>query len=259
MKVLRHYPLGDSAVTFKLGEEISIEVHQRVQALYKGVGQASWPEVQGVVPAYNSLTLYFCPLKGSYEQLVAKVKAIYQESMAIDVGIEVVGIDEFEADGLVFEGFDEAKGSAYKVIPVCYEEPFALDLERVASENKLSPQQIIELHSQSIYTVYMLGFSPGFPYLGGLAKELITPRLSAPRQEIPAGSVAIGGQQTGIYPYKSPGGWNVVGCTPLNMFDSWREKPSLLQPGDKVKFVPISTAEFELIRKGMADEKANRS
>ena len=236
MKRLRHYPLGDSAVTFKLGEEISIEVHQRVQALYRGVRQASWPEVQGVVPAYNSLTLYFCPLKGSYEQLLAKVEAIYQD----------------------FEGFDEAEGGAYKVIPVCYEEPFALDLERVARENELSPRQVIELHSRPIYTVYMLGFSPGFPYLGGLAKELSTPRLTVPRQEIPAGSVAIGGQQTGIYPCKSPGGWNIVGCTPMILFDSRRERPSLLQSGDKVKFEPISAAEFELIRKGMADEKANR-
>ncbi len=129
-------------------------------------------------------------------------------------------------------------------IPVCYGGDFGPDLEYVAHHNNISPQEVIEIHSGNEYSVYMIGFSPGFPYLGGMSEKISAPRRSSPRLIIPAGSVGIAGKQTGIYPIETPGGWQIIGRTPIKLFRPDEESPSLLQAGDKIKFTPISYPEF---------------
>ncbi|MDX1462578.1 MAG: 5-oxoprolinase subunit PxpB [Marinirhabdus sp.] len=144
-------------------------------------------------------------------------------------------------------------------IPVCYEGEFASDIERVAKFNQLSIQQVIKLHSEATYTVAFIGFLPGFPYVTGLPDALHTPRLSSPRPRITAGSVGIGGNQTGVYPQDSPGGWNIIGRTPIPLFNPLATSPALLQAGDTLCFQPIDRSKFDdltvSVRKGTFDSK----
>ncbi|HEV2966356.1 MAG TPA: 5-oxoprolinase subunit PxpB, partial [Chthoniobacterales bacterium] len=134
-------------------------------------------------------------------------------------------------------------------IPVCYASEFAFDLDDVARRTDLEPNEVIALHSSTEYRVHCVGFTPGFPFLGGLPPKLAAPRRETPRTEIPAGSVGIGGKQTGIYPVKSPGGWNIIGRTPLRLFDPQRNPPVLVRAGDGVRFRPISREEFDQLAK----------
>ncbi|MGH9898241.1 MAG: 5-oxoprolinase subunit PxpB, partial [Pyrinomonadaceae bacterium] len=134
-------------------------------------------------------------------------------------------------------------------IPVCYRSEFAPDLDLVAKHNSLTVDEVISIHVAGEYLVYMLGFMPGFPYLGNMSEKIATPRLPVPRREVPAGSVGIGGLQTGIYPYQSPGGWNIIGRTPLRLFDLQRQPPNLLQIRDKVRFNSITVEEFDAYSK----------
>jgi inhibitor of KinA len=129
-------------------------------------------------------------------------------------------------------------------IPVCYGGGFGPDLDEVSARHGLSSDEVVRIHSSATYLVYMVGFMPGFAYLGGLPSEIATPRRSSPRTAVPVGSVGIGGQQTGVYPTESPGGWNLIGRTPVRMFDLTRDTPSLLATGDRVRFQPISIEEF---------------
>jgi len=130
-------------------------------------------------------------------------------------------------------------------IPVCYEPEFGFDLEHVATHASLDGKEVVHLHSAAEYRVHCVGFTPGFPFLGGLNPKLATPRKDIPRKEIPAGSVGIGGKQTGIYPIKSPGGWNIIGRTPLRLFDPQKDPPALLRAGARVRFRAITREEFE--------------
>jgi len=152
---------------------------------------------------------------------------------------------------LVLAQLDEAKGkrpdSRMIEIPVCYEEEFAPDLEEVARRTKLAVSDVVRLHHSAEYRVHCIGFMPGFPFLGGLPRALATPRRATPRKLVPAGSVAIGGAQTGVYPTNSPGGWNVIGRTPIQLFDAERRSPALLKAGDRVCFRAITRAEFVAI------------
>ena len=131
---------------------------------------------------------------------------------------------------------------------MCYGGEFGPDLGRVAAQAKLTPEEVIKRHSKATYLVYLIGFAPGFPYLGGLPKELATPRHPKPRMAVPAGSVGIAGEQTGIYPQVTPGGWNLIGATPLPLFRPQAEPPVLLQPGDEVKFKPVGPDEFRRLQ-----------
>lgn len=133
-------------------------------------------------------------------------------------------------------------------IPVCYDSTFGIDIDRVAKINKLSHDEVIQLHTKPLYHVYFLGFLPGFPYLGGLDDKLITPRLVSPRQQIPKGSVAIGNQQTGVYPSSSPGGWNIIGNSPVDFFDSQKPNPTFLRAGDKIKFCSINRDDYDCLK-----------
>ena len=146
------------------------------------------------------------------------------------------------------DNFEKKRHHTLWEIPVCYDEEFGIDLEFLSNEKKLSIDKIVSLHSKAIYTVYGIGFLPGFLYLGGLEKALHTPRRNTPRLEVPKGAIAIGGNQTGIYPQHTPGGWHILGKTPVSLFNSRNEKPCFATPGDKIKFRAISRAEFEMIQ-----------
>jgi inhibitor of KinA len=134
-------------------------------------------------------------------------------------------------------------------VPVCYAVSMAPDIESVAALHSLDVDEVIQLHTAKTYRVYMIGFLPGFAYMGSVDEKIVTPRRSQPRTQVPAGSVGIAGEQTGIYPFDSPGGWQLIGQTPLEMFNMANEMPCYLQPGDEVQFYPITMAEFEKIKK----------
>ena len=177
--------------------------------------------IRSIHPAYDSLLLTFDPLAVGPEPTAELVRCLIKRK-----------------DTVAFAGPRTVE------IPVCYEGEMAPDLGDVAAHCGLSIEEVVRIHSRSEYLVYFLGFSPGFPYLGDLPKELAAPRLKTPRLRVAAGSVAIGGRQTGIYPVDSPGGWRLIGRTPLPLFTPEKNPPTFLQMGDRVRFVPITTKEF---------------
>ncbi len=214
-------PAGDSALLVSFGETIDEEVNEKVHALAKRLEQARFEWLVEVVPAYSSLAVIYDPTLVGFEEVKRAVE-----------GIRVTS-ERFE--GRLIE------------IPVVYGSSYGPDIEFVANYNGLSVDDIIEIHSKPVYRVYFLGFLPGFAYLGGMDERIATPRLEKPRLKVPAGSVGIAGKQTGIYPLESPGGWRLIGRTPLRLFNPAKEPPTLLQPGDRVKFVPIEESEFREI------------
>lgn len=208
-------PLGDSAILVQLGDEIDPVPNHRVHAL-DALLQAI-PAVIETVPAYCTVLVHYDPLQSTYNQ----VKNLIEEKLAL--------IDD-----------STHRPSRRLEIPVLYGDASSLDFDLVATTLALSPSELIRLHSEREYTVYMMGFTPGFPYMGILNERLTIPRMSTPRTRVPAGSVAIAGSQTGIYPVDSPGGWHVIGWTPLKLFDPLSENPFLFTPGDTVKFIPTN-------------------
>jgi inhibitor of KinA len=213
---------SDLSLLVSFGEEISAEAHRRVAGLTR-----SLEGLRGILnlhPAYVSVLVEFDPRLRRHGEIEALVRERCLES----------GLP----DGT------PAQPEGAVEIPVRYGGEFGPDLEDVARRAGLSPERAIELHASANYLVHFLGFSPGFPYLGGLPPELATPRLAAPRKLVPAGSVAIGGSQAGIYPMDSPGGWRIVGRTPLRLFDADASPPALLAMGDRVRFVPIPEGRF---------------
>ena len=184
------------------------------------------PEIREIVPTYCAVSVYFDE---------KNCKASLLKKIALEV-IEKIDGEEEKSTG----------SERIITIPVCYEtEEFAPDLRKVAAHAKLTAEEVIKIHSSTDYLIYMMGFLPGFPYLGGMDPRLETPRLETPRTKIPAGSVAIGGAQTGLYPVESPGGWNIIGCTPLKLFDMKRKPFFLYEAGDKIRFEPITREEFD--------------
>ncbi len=206
-------PLGDSAILIQLGDAIDPALNARVHAL-DAILQTS-PAVIETVPAYCTLLVHYDPLKSTYSE----IKILIEEKTSL--------LDE-----------STYRPSRRLEIPVLYGNASGPDLEPAAATLALSPSELIRLHSEREYTVYMMGFTPGFPYLGILNEKLTLPRMSTPRTRVPAGSVAIAGSQTGIYPVDSPGGWHILGHTPLKLFDPTSETPFLFAPGDTVKFIP---------------------
>ena len=226
----RLYPLGDAAVTLELGPTIDPATHQLIRALMRLLEQHPPSGLREYVPAFTTLTVYYDPWELSknaelspYEQIVSHLRSLLPVAQAAAA--------------------DYAPGPLVE-IPVCYGGDFGPDLAAVARHAGLSEAAVIELHSAAEYLVYMLGFAPGFPYLGGLDARLATPRRAGPRPRVPAGTVGIAGAQTGIYPLPTPGGWQLIGRTPRRLFDAGRTPPSRLQAGDRLRFVPISEAEF---------------
>ncbi len=216
-------PLGDSAVVAALGTGLDDLALPRVRALVEALGRDLPVGVVDVVPAFASVTLFYEPARiGSYAQLCAAIEVLAARA---------------DASVLTFE-------SRMVEIPVCYGGELGSDLTVVAAQRGLTEARVVELHSGAHYLVHAVGFAPGFAYLGGLPEKIHTPRRATPRTSVPAGSVGIGGEQTGVYPLTTPGGWNLIGRTPLRLFDVTRAEPALLRFGDQVKFRAIGAEEF---------------
>ena len=204
------FPLGDAALVCEAPPPATLDCQRRVWAAAEIA--RDWPHVLEVVPGMNNLTLVFDPVEADRDELTSRLQeAWHAASQTPAAGREVE-------------------------IPVQYGGEFGPDLGAVANHTGLSVREVIERHSGGEYVVFFLGFQPGFAYMGGLEQALHTPRRASPRLEVPAGSVGIGGEQTGIYPATSPGGWQLIGRTELPLFDPTRRPPSLLQPGDRVRF-----------------------
>jgi KipI family sensor histidine kinase inhibitor len=219
---MRIVPASDSALLVVFGDEISEAHHSAVAALFRHLQSLVDPRIRNLHPAYSSLLIDFDPLRTDHEELSQLVKSSPVRAK------EKVQRREIE-------------------LPVCYGEEFGPDLVHVAEHARLGVEDVVRLHSQSTYNVSFLGFSPGFGYLSRLPQQLVTPRHGTPRGRVVAGSVGIAGEQTGVYPVDSPGGWQIIGCTPMQMFSALREPPALLQIGDVVRFRPIPREEFYAI------------
>lgn len=216
---------GDKSIVVEFGDTIDEEINRKVINLMKNIEESSLIEsIYEMIPTYRSLMINYNPLKITFNNLINSIKEIESNLKISDKGEKKV-----------------------VKIPVLYGGDFGPDIETVANQNDLTIEDVIKLHSEVEYLVYMLGFTPGFTYLGGMNKKLETPRLSNPRVKIPSGSVGIAGKQTGVYPIDSPGGWQLIGRTPINLYDPKRENPILLSAGDYVKFIPITKEEFEKI------------
>ncbi|PLR80797.1 hypothetical protein CVD25_08115 [Bacillus canaveralius] len=221
-------PLGDSAISIQFGNEISKEANEQVHLAARKLKAAPFPGMIDIVPAFHTLTLHYNPTAINSADPFQKVC----NEVANRLHAEVTNYSTHVPERLI-------------KIPVCYEEEFAPDLAEVAKTNQLTKDEVIAIHSSKTYNVYFIGFAPGFPFLGGMDKRISTPRKNTPRTGIPAGSVGIAGSQTGIYPIDTPGGWQLIGRSPLPLFLPQAEVPSLLRAGDLVKFVPISRQSFE--------------
>lgn len=223
-------PLGDSALIVELGDAINESTHLRVQAAWRALTVEPMPGVSEAVPAYTTVTLFYDPAQ------------VVQAGAPAD---NIVAWLDTRVRERLKDPPKSAKTKPRTVeVPVCYGGDFGPDLTRVATQAKLSLEEVVKRHAKAEYRVHLIGFAPGFPYLGGLPKELVTPRHTKPRMEVPAGSVGIGGEQTGIYPQVTPGGWNLIGRTPLRLFRPEDDPPVLLQAGDIVKFRPVTPEEF---------------
>lgn len=211
--------LGDSAVLIQLGGEIDPAVNQCVHALANLIETSFINGIIETVPAYATLLVHYDQFVLSFSQIKNYLREI---------------IDQVEETSHRTPRLIE--------VPVQYGGEYGIDLESVARHLHMRVEDVIRIHSEKIYTVYMMGFTPGYPYMGKLDDTLIMPRLETPRTRVPAGMVAIAGSQTGIYSIESPGGWNLIGWTPLKLFDPQSKSPFLFAPGDEVKFIPVQSA-----------------
>jgi inhibitor of KinA len=207
---------GDAGLVVEFGDAIDPEINHRVHALARALTEHLLPGLGEAVPSYRSLLVHYDPLCLSYAEVESFVSEALQRC----------------------EGATPPEPRLIE-IPTVYGGEHGPDIGFVAEHNGLSVEEVVRLHSEATYTVYMLGFTPGFPYLGGLPNALAAPRLETPRQRVPAGSVGIAGAQTGVYPLATPGGWRLIGWTPVALFDPARTPPALLHPGDQVRFVPV--------------------
>ena len=230
MSEVRYLVAGDSAVCVEFGNEISPEINKKIRAFKIAVEKSDIPGIVETVPTYRSLLVHYHP--------------------------EVIG---FKA---LTEKFDTLMGSLSSIpippptvieIPVLYGGEMGPDIENVAEHNHKTVEEVIKIHTSEEYLIYMIGFIAGFPYLGGMSKEIATPRLKSPRVKIEGGSVGIAGEQTGIYPVASPGGWQLIGRTPLKLYDADREKPVLLEAGQYIKFAAVTEEEYKKIEKEVED------
>lgn len=215
----RYLELGDSAITIALGEGISLKLSREVAELTQALAASNIEGILDIVPAYASLAVYFDPRRVAYDELTTTVRNAVADSRARISSVEA----------------DDNQGKTVR-IPVRYD---GEDLADVAAKTGLSRDRIVELHSSPEYRVYVIGFVPGFAYLGELDEALVLPRRATPRKRVPAGSVAIAEAQTGIYPFSTPGGWHLVGTTRTAMFDVAAPEPALLRVGDTVIFEPV--------------------
>jgi len=208
--------MGDRSLLVEIGEKISADVNRRVQELMLRLQQANLPGVCELAPSYRSLLVVFDPLTIAPEKLKAAI-----------------------TDVAARPGGSELPQAKLITVPVFYGGDYGPDLEWVAGHLGISTEEVIRLHTETVYRVYMIGFTPGYPYMGELPAALAVPRRSTPRTRVPKGSVGMAQRQTGIYPVESPGGWQIIGWTPIELFDPKRQIPSLLEMGDRVKFESV--------------------
>jgi len=221
MDAPRFLPAGDRGLVVEFGDTIDPAVNRRVRDLFLALSATPVPAIVELVPTYRSLLVEFDPLRLAPAALIGMVEDAMSRLAQVP-----------------------APAPRTLDVPTAYGGDFGPDLSFVASHNGLTEDEVIRIHSGTSYLVYMMGFSPGFPYLGGMSERIATPRLKTPRTAIPAGSVGIAQAQTGIYPVESPGGWQLIGRTPVRLFDAERQPPVLVEAGDYVRFVPISHDEY---------------
>ncbi len=223
---LRFKPYGSIAILIEWPKVINRDILKN-RILFKGKIKTEMADyLLDTVPAYNSLTIFFDTSKIKYSGVVKKVKEIYEM--------------EYKDLRLTYKLWK---------IPVCYDESFGIDLKEMARSKNMSKDEIIQLHSRSIYDVHFIGFLPGFIYLGGLPEEIYFDRKAKPRQKIEKGAVGIAGGQTGIYPRESPGGWNIIGNSPLEFFEISQDRPCFASAGDKLQFISVDKKEYDRIKK----------
>lgn len=231
MQKIKILTAGDASILIEFGKEISPEINSKITATVQLMKEQHIEGVVDIIPAFCSLLINYDPRVISYDEITKRMKRLLK--MDVKAG---------ESTKRVFE------------IPVCYGGQYGPDLANIAEHAGLSEEEVIEIHSSRDYLIYMLGFLPGFCYLGGLDERIHTPRLANPRIKINAGSVGIGGSQTGIYPLDSPGGWQLMGMTPVKTYDPEREVPILLSAGDYIRFIPVDEEEYlrikELVERG---------
>lgn len=227
MTKVRFLSAGDRALVVEFGDRVDRKLSEDVLRLDATIRSRALDGVIETVPTFRSLMIHFDPLvitRGKLERSI---------------------------EGLLGDDSGSQIETRFWHIPVCYEGELAPDLAEVAQLTGLTPSDVVAMHSGTIYHVYMLGFLPGFPYLGDLPAELALPRRADPRVRVPPGSIAIATSLSAIYPYESPGGWHLIGATPLRLFDLDRPRPALLAPGDAVLFQPIDPASYERIRQAV--------
>ncbi|MFP7170703.1 5-oxoprolinase subunit PxpB [Terribacillus sp. 7520-G] len=220
---LTYNPLGDTGIQLVFGQTISEETNQEIRMFAELLKQERIEGIIEWVPAYTTLSIFYRPDKIRYQALLEQLERLYENMQG---GVA-------EAASLVYE------------IPTYYGGETGPDLDFVADHNGLTADEVIRIHSSRDYLIYMMGFVPGFPYLGGMPEEIATPRREDPRAKIAAGSVGIAGSQTGVYPLETPGGWQIIGQTPVRLYDPGREEPILLSSGHYLRFVPISKEEYD--------------
>ena len=226
----RYLPAGDRALSIELGDEISPEINRRVHSLTRAIETSGIPGIVDLVPTYRALLVYYDPLTLSLADLTERL-----------AGVEQTAEDAAPGKPRVVE------------IPAMYGGEYGPDLEFVAEHSGLSQEEVVRLHTAMDYLVYGMGFTPGFAYLGGMSERIATPRLQTPRTLIPAGSVGIAERQTGVYPIASPGGWRLIGRTPVQLFDAARDPPVLAAPGDYVRFVALTEEGYREVERQVRD------
>ena len=218
---------GDSALVIEFGNEISVDINKKIRKMMDDIKKEDIDGIVELVPTYCSLLINYDVLKIDYNTLVEKLKTFLNNDLETAEGEEVTLVE----------------------IPTLYNDEFGPDLSYVAEHNKLSKEEVIKIHTGTDYLVYMLGFMPGFTYLGGMSEKIATPRLESPRLQIYPGSVGIAGKQTGMYPSMSPGGWRIIGRTPLKLYNPDSDTPVYISSGDYVRYVSISEEEYNEILK----------
>jgi inhibitor of KinA len=222
--------LSESALLLSFGNEISLELHNQVMLAKELLEANPFNGFIETVPAYNSLAVYYNPLQ--VEKTETTIASTVEKIITAKLDVDIQSINPSIPHSLI-------------TIPVCYDDEFGIDLNEISQTLQLSKEEIIQLHSSTTYKVFMTGFTPGFPYMGILDEKLNTKRKTQPRLKVEAGAVAITGNQTGIYPSATPGGWNIIGRTPVKILDTTKANPFLLKAGDEVKFEVITKEEFE--------------
>lgn len=228
MEGIRYLKQGESGLVVEFGTEVDSLINDRVHKLANLVTMDSLQGIEAIVPTYRSLLILFDPMVLSRARIIEHTKTLVVAALEEDSTLRQV--------------------RRTVIIPTCYGGEMGPDIGFVAMHNGIGEEEVIQIHSSISYKIYMMGFTPGFPYLGGMSPRIAAPRLDTPRTIIPSGSVGIAGTQTGLYPVESPGGWRLIGRTPLEVFDVGKKEPFLYQAGDSLRFKRITASEYDEIR-----------